>query len=214
MSDARDGLSSSLPRERYGLFLRDLFSRPEMIDSWESSRARFGRLSKFRTGRVSPEFLNSAGIPDRGLKTMLSSIEKALFLKTVKLFESMSPEQIKILTNISEEITFQGGDILFNEGEPAEYLYVTVAGEIDIVKNHGAPGEIRLAVLGEKASFGEMALFGSEGRSATAIASGDSTFLAMRKEHLLLLIQENPAISTAIVFQLANMIRENNRQQS
>ena len=29
-----------------------------------------------------------------------------------------------------------------------------------------------------------------------------------------MLIQENPAISTAIIFQLANMIRENNKQQS
>lgn len=145
---------------------------------------------------------------------MLSSIEKALFLKTVNLFESMLPEQLKILTNISEEMTFQDGDILFNEGDPADYLYVIVDGEIEIMKNHGALGEVRLAVLKEKASFGEMTLFGSEGRSATAIASGDSTFLAMRKEHLLLLIQENPAISTAIVFQLANMIRNNNKQQA
>ena len=144
---------------------------------------------------------------------MLSSIEKALFLKTVNLFESMLPEQLKILTNISEEMTFQDGDILFNEGDPADYLYVIVDGGIEIMKNHGGRGEVRLAVLKEKASFGEMTLFGSEGRSATAIASGDSTFLAMRKEHLLLLIQENPAISTAIVFQLANMIRNNNKQQ-
>ncbi|HBK80572.1 MAG TPA: hypothetical protein DDZ83_13035 [Nitrospinae bacterium] len=154
------------------------------------------------------------GTVNRGLIHMLSSIEKALFLKTINLFESMLPEQLKILTNISEEMTFQDGDILFNEGDPADYLYVIVDGEIEIMKNHGALGEVRLAVLKEKASFGEMTLFGSEGRSATAIASGDSTFLAMRKEHLLLLIQENPAISTAIVFQLANMIRNNNKQQA
>ena len=145
---------------------------------------------------------------------MLSTIEKALFLKTVKLFESMTPEQLKILTNISEEMTFKAGEELFQEGDPADFLYVIVDGEIDIVKNHGDPDQVRLAVLGEKKSFGEMALFGSEGRSASAVASADSTFLAMRKEHLLLLIRENPAISTTIVFQLANIIRDNNRQQS
>ena len=145
---------------------------------------------------------------------MLSTIEKALFLKTVNLFEAMTPEQLKILTNITEEVTYQIGDVLFNEGDPAEHLYVIVDGEINIIKSHGTPEEVRLAVLGEKTSFGEIALFGSEGRSATAIANEDSTFLTMRKEHLHLLIQENPAISTAIVFQLANMIRENNKQQS
>ncbi len=149
-----------------------------------------------------------------GILKMLSTIEKALFLKTVNLFEAMTPEQLKILTNISEEVTYQFGDILFNEGDPAEHLYVIVEGEVNILKSHGTPEEVRLAVLGEKTSFGEIALFGSEGRSATAVANMDSSFLTMKKEHLHLLIQENPAISTAIVFQLANMIRDNNRQQS
>lgn len=142
---------------------------------------------------------------------MLSNIEKALFLKTVNLFESMTPEQLKILTNISEEVNYQTGDILFNENDPSDYLYVIVDGEIEIVKNHGLNGELRLAVLHPKASFGELTLFGDEGRSATAIASVDSTFLAIEKEHLLLLIKENPAISTTILFQLANMIRELNK---
>ncbi|MEE9239587.1 MAG: cyclic nucleotide-binding domain-containing protein [bacterium] len=142
---------------------------------------------------------------------MLSNIEKALFLKTVNLFESMTPDQLKILTNISEEVDYQAGDILFNENDPSDYLYVIVDGEIEIVKNHGSAGELRLAVLHPKASFGELTLFGNEGRSATAIANKDSTFLAIEKEHLLLLIKENPAISTTILFQLANMIRELNK---
>ena len=149
-----------------------------------------------------------------GILKMLSTIEKALFLKSVNLFEAMSPEQLKILPNISEEVTYETGDILFNEGDPAEHLYIIVDGEINILKSHGTPEEVRLAILGEKTSFGEIALFGSEGRSATAIANRDSTFLSMEKEHLHLLIQENPAISTAIVFQLANLIRDNNKQQS
>ena len=125
-----------------------------------------------------------------------------------------SPEHLKILSNISEEITFQEGDVLFNEGDAADNLYVIVDGEIEILKNHGTPQQVLLAQLSIKDSFGEMAMFGSEGRSAAAVASKDSTFLAMQKEHLLLLIQENPTISTAIVFQLANIIRENNKQQS
>jgi CRP-like cAMP-binding protein len=123
----------------------------------------------------------------------------------------MTPDQLKILTNISEEVNYQEGEILFNENDPSDYLYVIVDGEIEIVKNHGLPGELSLAVLHPKASFGELTLFGDEGRSAAAVASKDSTFLAIEKEHLLLLIKENPAISTTILFQLADMIRELNK---
>jgi len=193
------------PEALSSLYFLYILSFPEVISFWGIARIRI------RCYQIRPIRRRTV---KRGLTQMLSSIEKALFLKTVNLFESMPPEQLKILTNISEEMSFQDGDILFNEGDPADNLYVIVDGEIEVIKNHGTPEEVRLASLKEKDSFGEMTLFGSEGRSATAIANGDSTFLAMRKEHLLMLIQENPAISTAIVFQLANMIRENNKQQS
>jgi hypothetical protein len=145
---------------------------------------------------------------------MLSTIEKALFLKKINLFESMSPEHLKILSNISEEITFQEGDILFNEGDAADNLYVIVDGEIEILKNHGTPQQVLLAQLSIKDSFGEMAMFGSEGRSAAAVASKDSTFLAMQKEHLLL---PRPGKSDDLHhhrFSARNIIRENNKQQS
>lgn len=142
---------------------------------------------------------------------MLSNIEKALFLKSVNLFKSMPPDQLKILTNISEEVNFQEGEILFNENDPPDYLYVIVDGEIRIIKNFGTSEELCLSVLHPRASFGELSLFGDEGRSATAVASKDSTFLAIEKDHLLLLIKENPNISTTILFQLVTLIREFNR---
>ncbi len=143
---------------------------------------------------------------------MLSTIEKALFLKTVKLFEGMSAEQLKTLTHISEEMQCPGGEILFREGDPCDNLYVIVTGEVEIVKRHGGPDETLLAALGPGASFGEMAVFGNEGRSAAALVSKDSTFLAISKEHLLLFIRENPSFSKAIIAQLAAIIARMNAQ--
>lgn len=144
-------------------------------------------------------------------KIMLSTIEKALFLKGVGMFETMSADQLKILSNISREIQIPEGKVLFEQGDPCDYLYVIVDGEIEIILNNQANGEPRiLATLGPPTSFGEIALFGDEGRSAGARASQDTSLLGIEKEPLLELIHEHPTISIAIIGQLAGIIRSQN----
>ena len=144
-------------------------------------------------------------------KIMLSTIEKALFLKGVGMFETMSADQLKILSNISREIQIPEGKVLFEQGDPCDYLYVIVDGEIEIILNQAANGEPRiLATLAPPTSFGEIALFGDEGRSAGARASQDTSLLGIEKEPLLELIHEHPTISIAIIGQLAGIIRSQN----
>jgi HEAT repeat protein len=138
---------------------------------------------------------------------MLSTIEKALFLRSVNLFESMTADQLKILSNISKEIHIPAGTVLFEEGDPCDYLYVIVGGEIQIMRDLRAAGDDILAILMHPSSFGEIALFGNEGRSAAARAGNDVTLLGIEKDPLLVLIQEHPEISVAIIFQLTSVIR-------
>ena len=143
-------------------------------------------------------------------KIMLSTIEKALFLKGVGMFEAMSADQLKILSNISREIQIEAGKVLFEQGDPCDYLYVIVDGEIEIILNQENGEAKTLASLGPPTSFGEIALFGDEGRSAGARASKDTSLLGIEKEPLLELIYEHPTISIAIIGQLAGIIRSQN----
>ncbi len=143
-------------------------------------------------------------------KIMLSTIEKALFLKGVNMFETMSADELKILSNISREIQIESGKVLFEQGDSCDYLYVIVDGEIEIILNQEDAEPRILATLGPPTSFGEIALFGDEGRSAGARASKDTSLLGIEKEPLLELIHEHPTISIAIIGQLAGIIRSQN----
>ncbi|MEK6710408.1 MAG: cyclic nucleotide-binding domain-containing protein, partial [Nitrospinota bacterium] len=158
--------------------------------------------------------LGAGAAPDGGEGKMLSTIEKALFLKGVKLFERLTADQLRILSNISREIQVGSGEVLFEMGDPCDYLYVIVEGQVEIVNDPGSPDEQVLAVLGSTASFGEMALFGNQGRSAAARAAQDTSLLGIEKDPLLLLIQEHPAISIAIIEQLAEIIRNQGAQRA
>ena len=163
--------------------------------------------------QVRREFLRYEGSGEnlsRQEKIMLSTIEKALFLKGVGMFEAMSADQLKILSNISREIQIEEGKVLFEQGDPCDYLYVIVDGEIEIILDQENGEAKTLASLGPPTSFGEIALFGDEGRSAGARASKDTSLLGIEKEPLLELIYEHPTISIAIIGQLAGIIRSQN----
>ncbi len=167
------------------------------------------RLQAQRAIKRIESLKSTAGQPtaENTEREMLSTTEKALFLRSVTLFESMTADQLKILSNISKEIHFSPGVVLFEEGEPCDYLYVIVDGEIEIVRAPGTAGENILAILKHPSSFGELALFRNEGRSAAARARNDVILLGIEKDPLLVLVQEHPEISVAIIFQLTSIIR-------
>ncbi len=144
---------------------------------------------------------------EEGKYDNLSTIEKALFLKGVNLFESMTAEQLRILSDISTEIHIPSGKVIFDEGDPCDYLYVIVDGEVEITKDMGHDGEQILVTLTPPASFGEIALFGDEGRSAGARTGKDITLLGIEKDPFLALIEAHPAISIAIIYELTSIVR-------
>lgn len=61
--------------------------------------------------------------------------------------------------------TFETGQIIFERGDPSDFMYGIVDGEVDI-----RVGETTIETIGGGSVFGEMALIDDEPRSATAVA--------------------------------------------
>ena len=45
-------------------------------------------------------------------------------------FRGMSPQQVRELEPLFDLCTFAAGEVIFEQGQPAEYLYVLSAGEV------------------------------------------------------------------------------------
>src|SRR5258706_12562620 len=101
---------------------------------------------------------------------MLSPTDKMLFLKRVSIFNGTSLEQIRVLTAHLEEQHFLPGEAIILEGDFSQDLYILVAGQVRIVKGYTGAHERTLAILTQGDFFGEMAIFESAPRSATAVA--------------------------------------------
>jgi CRP-like cAMP-binding protein len=146
-------------------------------------------------------------------KTVLSAIEKIIFLKEVSFFQNMSVNQLKVLADICEEVLIEEGEQLFNQGDAGGALYVVVNGKIGIgiySKHSGA--FTRLSTIETRQAFGEMSLFDNASRSAAAVALQHSLLLLLRREPLIALARQFPDLSLELITVLSHRLRQANDQ--
>lgn len=58
-------------------------------------------------------------------------------------FASLAPESLQKLASIADEQTVAAGQVIFEEADPAEYLYLIVRGEVNLACMLGS-GELRI----------------------------------------------------------------------
>ena len=89
-------------------------------------------------------------------------------ISTADLFAGLGSEYINPIAAASTLRDLRRGDVLFLEGDEPDDLYVVQAGRIAI-SNRSPDGRESVVALMEPGDlFGEMGLFGSDGRSAGA----------------------------------------------
>ena len=142
----------------------------------------------------------------------LSLMDRILFLKRVSLFEDLSPADLKQVASIAEEELFADGDMIAQQGEPGDALFVIVSGEVSVViikDGHNVEAVRRRS--GEY--VGEMSIINREPRMATLIASGDVRALCIDQKSFEGLIRERPEVSLAVIKVLSKRLKEATEQK-
>lgn len=76
----------------------------------------------------------------------------------------------------------KAGDIVVQQGQPADRFYVISSGDCDVIRD-GAAGRETLARLGPGRYFGETGLFSGVPRTASVVAATDVRLLALGRAH-------------------------------
>ncbi len=102
--------------------------------------------------------------------------------------------------------TFAPGTVIFREGDDAKgEAFMVHQGRVEIRKQLG--GEDRLlSTLAKGELLGHLALFRNAPRSASAIAADAVTLLVIPANRLDHLVRANPALSIALIRDLARML--------
>jgi len=109
------------------------------------------------------------------------SDEKLAFLGSQALLAGMAVDELGVLLGLMEEVTFEPGDTIIEEGEMLDDIFFLREGEVTIEKwDDGRTQRLVIGELGTGQSFGEMAVLDGSPRSSTIVAKGDVRALVLR----------------------------------
>ncbi|MDQ3664153.1 MAG: Crp/Fnr family transcriptional regulator [Actinomycetota bacterium] len=131
-------------------------------------------------------------------------------LRETPLFSSLDEEATGSLRASMTETELERGEVLFNEGDSGDRLYVVLDGKIKLGRTSGDGRENLLAVLGPGQMFGELSLFDPGPRSATATAVTDSRLVSLGHAELQPWLVSRPDVARGLLFQLAHRLRRTN----
>ena len=132
-------------------------------------------------------------------------------LRNVPMFAKMDSSKLKLLAFTSQCLSFDDGEVLFQEGDSADSVYVIVSGEVEIVADTGR-GQFVAGTLGKNQLFGELAVLTQSPRSATLRAKGDLVALRISDEMFLKLLAENSGVALDVMRQLSEKLMLSHRQ--
>jgi signal transduction histidine kinase len=128
--------------------------------------------------------------------------------RQVPLFADLSDEDLARVCGESLDVQLEPGEVLFREGEPGDRAYVVTAGELAVLRASDRR-QVLVAVQGEGAVLGEMALVEEAPRSATVRARTPAHLLSISKTALDDLLTSSPSAARSVFGTLLRRTREN-----
>ncbi len=138
----------------------------------------------------------------------LSQMERILFLRRVPLFAELAPADLKQVAAIAVEHYYSDGEVIAEEGELGEEMYIIVSGEVRVVSTEGAGKQSELARRRSGEYVGEMSIISHSPRIASLLAAGEVRILRIHQREFEEILRERPETSLAVMRVLCDRLTE------
>ena len=130
---------------------------------------------------------------------------RLLRLKESALFATLTPLELKIVDGLMHERRYLAGEIIFDEGEEGQALYLVMSGRVTISRQVGAGREL-VAELSSGSFFGDMALLDNSPRNAQTRALDNCEVAVFFRADFMGLMETDAVIGYKISLALARHI--------
>ncbi len=138
---------------------------------------------------------------------LMLAIEKVIILKSVNIFGQVSEDVLADVGALLEEVSYDAGQVIFEQGEQGDSMYVIIDGRVRVYD-----GERTIVELGERDIFGELALLDPEPRSASIAAMVPTRLFRLDREAFLELMAGSPEIVRGVLHVLCERLRQTARK--
>lgn len=139
--------------------------------------------------------------PERPPRTE-DPMNRVFLLHSIPLFNSTPADQLLAISQICHEASYAAGEVVFEPGEPASYLYLIEKGRIEILRN-GRP----VTSFGPSECFGELAILDDASRNVTSRAVEDTDCLIINREDFQGLLAISPDLARGTIATLTRRLR-------
>lgn len=122
-------------------------------------------------------------------------------LRRMSLFNTLAGHELSIIDLLMHDRLYLGGEVVFDEGEVGQGIYIILSGQIGIYRQE--LGGQKIADLVDGDFFGELALLDDMTRMAQARAETDAVLAVMSRSEFLGLLETHAVIASKISLQLA-----------
>jgi CRP/FNR family cyclic AMP-dependent transcriptional regulator len=128
------------------------------------------------------------------------------------LFATLSNSELRVLDALLHERSYLQGEVIFDEGEEGQALYIVMAGRV-LICRQGEPVTGRLTEIEAGVVFGELALLDNVPRSAQALAAADCVLALLSRSDFESLLDTHAVIASKIALQLARHLGKQLRRR-
>ncbi len=129
-------------------------------------------------------------------------------IRETHLFEFVSDEIIDQMANVAKEMEYSRGDLIFDEVQEADYLYILLEGKVSMgVSLTSKPTTITVSVVSmPNTVFGWSSIVTPYRFTAFAQCDVDSKVLAIPGEKILDFLQKDPPTAYTVMKRLTELI--------
>jgi CRP-like cAMP-binding protein/di/tricarboxylate transporter len=128
------------------------------------------------------------------------------------IFANLGREDLARVAGKIEEIPVPAGTVIIRQGDPGDALYVIESGAVEVLHSDDAGEVERIAILGPRECFGEIAIFSGTPRTATVVALVDARLLRLTREACEQLVAQCPPFSRHVCRLLGQRLVERGRE--
>ena len=128
-------------------------------------------------------------------------------LKFIDIFKRVELADLENLSRAIVEREFEDGELLFNQGDKGDAMYLIDEGAINIYVVDEEIGEKFIRTYQAGSVVGEMALLDGQPRSASARAHGQLKALILRRQHFMMFVNSRPHVIIAVLRFLVDRVR-------
>ena len=124
---------------------------------------------------------------------MTNALSDLAGLRGHHLFAGLSPQQMQRLLTASHVDDYEAGQVLFDRGQPAQYFFIVLDGQVNLVLYSKAGEEKIVDILGPGNSFAEAVMFmAAPGYPVSAVAAVRSQVVRFSSREYLAILRESP----------------------